>query len=533
MIERGGAGTSFFSKRLRRDGGLRTRLRTHRHAVGSRIDRVQRWVIGDRAGELGEQPSAQSPTASRSTESGPTAPFPPYEEPVNSPAPQNEGSSSHVPLSRPTRRSSLTVEEVKDPDPSRDCPTAPTRSSSIAPNLGDGCSKPTIQEVHFTPIKWARGHIDDRNNTSNSSEISFFNSLTSGELRSIRRRWLRDVWELRPTDFRLGDVDLSRPRSFDTSWLASVQGRTWMEAVQAEMIFEAELVSDSAENSSSSSIDEIAIGDKPCTGGSEQSNADSRTGNSAGRRINPHIGYCESTSTPSSYKLSDYTTRKIQKLAFRVRPASNLQGTRTLSLTSWFDKTPCRRIGSWLSPRPPAGESNESQLRPAIIRLPSDDIYNATPLQQQSPERAGTPNPLDQPAISSVPAEVNNVDNEVLESIKQLFKPSVETILDPPRTPGLNLPEWDFPRRRSTIDSSDPLFSSTAASSRFPSIGSEITPATTAGEASRTEGSHENEDTPRESSLSGSKVGPSTEDTHGTEDATPVKDDTQRRMPPG
>lgn len=246
-----------------------------------------------------------------------------------------------------------------------------------------------------------------------------------------------------------------------------------METQKAEPIFGAELVGDSLEESSSS-----------------------QTGSSAKAGFYIPKNRSVGGSSPSSYHTLDHTMPRIQKLAFRVaRPKGDLQGTRTLSFNSWFDDVRIRRMGSWYIPRSDNHEgSNDtfgcqrSRSRSRSPRPPSEDIYNATPPRQSSPERGVAPEHMDQPAPSSMPAEINDLDNQVLQSVHELFRPSVEHMFSPLRTMGFSLSELglDLSHRPSTVDSSGPHSPSTAASSRFPSVGSEITPATTAEGASRT-----------------------------------------------
>lgn len=222
-----------------------------------------------------------------------------------------------------------------------------------------------------------------------------------------------------------------RPRSFDTSWLSSVQGRSWIETLQVEQVLEAELVCESAEQSFHSRVSDLTQRDSLCNGDARESSSP-RTGGSMRGFLKLHMGLCGRKCLPSSYNTSNYNNFLIQRLAPRIRPVAVVQGTRTLSLNSWFDNVPHRMMDSWFIPRSfTVGESNESRPRSARPRAPSDDMYHATPLRQRSPERAVTPDQRDQPAISSVPAHVNDADNEVLQSIDQIFKPTIEQILNP------------------------------------------------------------------------------------------------------
>lgn len=227
------------------------------------------------------------------------------------------------------------------------------------------------------------------------------------------------------------------------------------------------------------------------------------------------------TLSPSSYRSSDYITPRLQKLAFRVRPLGDVQGIRTLSLDSCFDNAPYRQMGSWFIQRFSVGEIDESRSHSARPCLPFEDIHNATTLRQRSSERVEAPDPTDLLAISSVPAEVNDLDNEVLDGINQFFEPSIEqSLFNPPQLFG-NSPDWDTSRRRWTIDSGDIRLAPTVGSSKFPSIDCESTPATSAWESSRTRGGLENGDAAIRVDTSVSKDAPPTEDTHQTGDATP------------
>lgn len=278
-----------------------------------------------------------------------------------------------------------------------------------------------------------------------------------------------------------------------------------MEAQKAETIFETELICDSTEESSSS-----------------------HTVSSAMAGLYIHKKRSVGGSSPSSYHFLNHHMPRIQKLAFRVaRPEGDVQGTRTLSLNSWFDDVQTRRMGSWYISRSDNFEgSNDtfgcrrSRSRSESPRPPSEDIYNTTPPRQSSPERAVATEQMDQPGPSSVPAEVNDLDNQVLKSVHELFRPSVEHMFSPLRTMGFGLPglALNLGRRPSTVDSSGPHSPSTAASSRFPSIGSEITPATTAEGASRTEGGSEVGDASSSDQGFESKAAPLGEDDGEIED---------------
>lgn len=278
-----------------------------------------------------------------------------------------------------------------------------------------------------------------------------------------------------------------------------------MEAQKAEPIFEAELAGDSTEESSSS-----------------------HTGSSAQAGLYIHKNRSVGGSSPSSHHFLNHTMPRIEKLAFRVaRPQGYVQGTRTLSFNSWFDDVRIRRMGSWYISRFDNSDgSNDTfgcqkfRSRSESLRPPSEDIYNATPPRQPSPERAVAPEQMDQPAPSSVPEEVNDLDNQVLQSVHEVFRPSVEHMFSPLRTMGFNLPElaFDLPRRPSTVDCSGPHSPSTITSSRFPSIGSEITPATTADGTSQTEGGCEVGDASSSNAGSELKGAPLDEDDGVTKD---------------
>lgn len=486
VTERGGAGSKSLSQRLKRDGRLRVGLRRHRQALSNHLDRVQRWLSGNRGSGpvrlresnpngTGNTPAATVAATPRSAESLSTGPFPPYEDPVDGsehPSPR----SSYISHKQQPRQRGLALDEGEDTDVAPNQP-GPSRMSSRSPGeLSD--TDPEAQDVRFSHIDWTLGLLVNNKTKSSPSESVHISSLDSQDLRSIRRIWSRDHWELYPADFRPMNGDLSRSRTFDSSWLASNRGRIWMEAQKAEPIFEAELVGDSTEESSSS-----------------------HTGRSAKAGLYIHKNRAVGGSSPSSYHFLSHTMPRIQKLAFRVaRPEGDVQGTRTLSFNSWFDDVQIRRMGSWYISRSDNLEGSndtfgchKSRSRSESPRPPSGDIYNATPPRQSSPERVVATEQTDQPGPSSVPAEVNDLDNQVLKSVHELFRPSVEHMFSPLRTMGFSLPELAFnlPRRPSTVDSSEPHSPSTITSSRFPSIGSEITPATTADGPSQTEGDSE------------------------------------------
>lgn len=506
VTERGGAGSIRFSS-LRRDGRLRTRLRHHRQALGNRFGRVQRWLRGHRESDSMRPMYSISPHLHNTTPATPaatpisagsasTGPFPPYEDSVNGPK-RLSPRCSYISQRHSPRQRVLGLDADMNTEVAPDQP-APSRVGSNSTGTGRTHSRIEGRDVRFAPVDWNQRLRDNIKAVSRSSKSIDSSSLDSQDLRSLTRLWSRDHWELQPMDFRPRHGDLSRSRTFDSSWLASTRGRTWMEAQKAVLIYEAELVGDSTDALSGT-----------CTGSSAEAGLNVRKTKSGGS--------CSS----SSYHFLNHTMPRLQKLAFRVaRPVGDAQGTRTLSYNSWFDNIQNRRMGSWHIPRSghlegkdEASRSQRPRSRSASPHSPSEDIYNATPPRQRSPEPTATPGQMDQPTSSLVPVEVDDFDNQVLKSVHDIFRPSVEQIFNPLRTMGFSLPEsaWDLPRRPSTVDSSGPHPPSTAASSRFPSIGTEITPATTAGEGSRTEGDAEVED-------SGSKG------TYLAEDDGPVED---------
>lgn len=487
VTERGGAGSNHFSQHWKRDGRLRSRLRHHRQALGNRFGRVQRWLIGNRGSDSMRPmdsipPNVRNTTAAtaaatpRSAGSVSTGPFPPYEDPSDGPERSSSRCSYISHKYSPGQR--VSARDVGlDTDIAPDQP-APSRMASNSPGIGRSHPNTEIRDVRFAHIDWNQRPLDNIKAVSRSSESINISSLDSQDLRSLRRLWSRDHWELQPMDFRPRHGDPSRSRTFDSSWLASFRGRTWMEAQKSKLIYEAELVGDSTDALARSS-----------------------TGSSAEAGLDAYKIKSGETCSPSSHHFLNHTMPRLQKLAFRVaRPVSDAQGARTLSYNSWFDNVQNRRIGTWQTPKSDLLEGNDdaprsqrSRSQSASPHPPSDDIYDATPPRQGSPERVVTPRQMDQPASSSLPVEVDDFDSQVLKSIHDIFRPSVEQIFNPLRTMGYNLPEplWDLPRRPSTVDSSGAHSPSTAASSRFPSIGTEITPATTAGEGSRTEGDPE------------------------------------------
>lgn len=552
MSKRGGGGFSSFIQKWRRDGGLRTRRRVQRNALGAHLGRVRRWLTRNRAhgrqsrqpgspadllggrhrGRLGVQledpdgsagPSRSiaqntdmppavpySPTP-RSTGSGSTAPFPPYEDPTDkvkrSPS---AGSRSCVPHCHQYRERRQVLERGEVLDSGGPSQPAPLCAGCDSPDAKHSCSNLVVGGVQSPRnIRGQRRFSRSRSRMSSSSESSLVSSIRSRGLWSMRRLWLRDIWELHPMDFRPFDVDRLRSRSFDASWLKSIRGRAWLETQQDEQSHEAEHISASLEASSSSGADDYAVESSSSHfGDSEEGPSGTRNGHSAEALLNSRSGPSVQGSSPSSYKSSNYTTPNPADPALRVVwPMGGVQGTRTLSLNSLFDNVPDRRMGSWFTSRPP--HFDEMPLKRPRQR--SQDIYGSTPPRNRSPEHVA-PDQRDQPTISSVPTEVNDFDNQVLNSINHLFRPSVDRILHPAQTSGFNMPEWESPHRPSILDSSDHQSDFTGTSTRFPSISSEITPATTAGEASRAEDHPETEDTPLRDNFSDSRDAPSTED---------------------
>lgn len=386
ISQRGGARSWSVRKWLARDGGLRTRLRDSRRALGTHFGRIQRWVVRSQQAQDGDHTGHQPNNQDGSTEPGGPSPQQSNTALVVPPAPTPRSASSGSPASFPSYTDLLAPEGYEYQyygGPSQPAPfsynselPAPTSTSSVYTDSGR----------------------DARNVSSRNS-------------RGIRLS-MRDFWELRPTDFRSTDVDLSRPRSFDIGWLTSLRGRIWLNSQQEEQIDGANRVDTATEGPSS-----------------------------------------------SSYESAGYHAPATTRPAFHsVGPVGDVQGTRTLSLDSWFDHVANRRMGPWFTPRfPDSAESN---------------VYNATPLRLRSPERENA-------------------------SRNQVLRPSDNRSLNRPRAYTLSVPAHELPRRPSSGDNIDHQSASTATSSRFPSAGSPMTPPTTAGDGSRVENAPSSKDAPQ------------------------------------
>lgn len=544
VTKRGGAGDSSFPLGLRRDGRLRNRFRDNKRALGNHFERVQRWVIGNRpqsrqaaqaGGYGGHLKSQDDPAGPRSQDknaaplmtlspmpgspsSGSIAPFPPYDDPFERSESPGMGSNSHKSCQRQPGQRGWASDGVNDSDPGG--PSQPAAictdskspesigTSSVSRASGYSCFNPVLGEVHFPRMKPDGGLFNNSNDIASCSRSPVVSSIDS-EARRCIGLWMRDLWKLSSTDFRPNDVNPSRPRSFDVSYCDSFQGRIWMGKPEEEQMYEDKRVGESAGLSfisrykfsgyhTPNSVKPAFHANRPVdVQGIRTRSFDSWFDNVTNRTMGPWF----TPRLPISAETND--TSSSDEPSVENEFCGSCQ-----SLSSKEHAVPGEsiliEIGEGAAQRAKGlQEAIEGSLNEAHAAVPRsnsisqstqwefqsgfEDIYNAAP--RHPPERDSAPDQTDQPAISSVSDEINDFDNQVLDSMEQLFRPSIDQILNLPRTAGYHLPSWESPRRPSTLNGSDHQSNYTATSSRIPSIGVQITPATTVGDVPHMEDS--------------------------------------------